>query len=89
MEQHSRMLVFFAVSFMMSAHPLSILSKRFASSGSWSRMSSDPMKMLSRYIHLRCTCIHSSITSEMRLSFCSHPCTSWMNGLTDLLAIID
>ena len=45
--------------------------------------------MLSRYIHFRCTCIHSSITSEMRLSFSSQPLTSCVNGLTNRLAIID
>ena len=28
-------------------------------------MSSDPMKMASRYIHLDCTFIHTSITSEI------------------------
>ena len=88
-EQHSRMLTFLAVSFMISAQLLSILSKRFASSGSWSRMSSLPMKMLSRYIHLRCTAIHTSSTSPIRLSLPSHSSTSAVKGFTKRLAIID
>ena len=88
-EQHSKMLTFLAVSFMISAQLLSILSKRFASSGSWSRMSSLPMKMLSRYIHLRCTAIHTSSTSPIKLSLPSHSSTSAVNGFTNRLAIID
>mmetsp|Transcript_30425 Transcript_30425/g.76172 ORF Transcript_30425/g.76172 Transcript_30425/m.76172 type:complete len:254 (+) Transcript_30425:943-1704(+) len=74
---------------MIFKNVVSMRSKRFASSGSWCRMSSEPMKMLSRYIHLRCTNIHTSITSPMRLNFASHARTSSRNGFTNRLAIID
>mmetsp|Transcript_7546 Transcript_7546/g.28375 ORF Transcript_7546/g.28375 Transcript_7546/m.28375 type:complete len:207 (+) Transcript_7546:978-1598(+) len=82
------MLTFFAVSFMISVQALSILSNRLASSGSWSRISSLPMKMLSRYIHLRCTAIQVSKTSPIKESFPSHSSTSSANGCTNRLAIM-
>mmetsp|Transcript_2865 Transcript_2865/g.10123 ORF Transcript_2865/g.10123 Transcript_2865/m.10123 type:complete len:274 (+) Transcript_2865:848-1669(+) len=66
--QHSRMFVFFEVSVMIFSHVLSMRSKRFASSGSWWRMSSLPMKMLSRYIQFFCTFSHSSSVSLNRFS---------------------
>ena len=47
-----------------------------------SRMSSEPMKMASRYIHLDCTFIHTSITSEMLDISRSHFCVSSRNGAT-------
>ena len=47
-------------------------------------MSSLPMKIDSRYIHLRCTSIQISITSAMSDSFFSHDWTSCRNGLTNL-----
>ena len=88
-EQASSTFVFLAVSVMIFAQALSMLSNRLASWGSWCRMSSEPTKMLSRYIHFRCTSIHTSMDSPIRLSFPSQSRTSSMNGLTNLLAIID
>mmetsp|Transcript_24001 Transcript_24001/g.78099 ORF Transcript_24001/g.78099 Transcript_24001/m.78099 type:complete len:229 (-) Transcript_24001:825-1511(-) len=82
----SRMLVLFAVVTIIFFHVLSIRSNFFASSGSWCRMSSEPMKMLSRYIHLRCTSIHTSITSPMSERLASQRRTSSRNGLTKRLA---
>mmetsp|Transcript_2002 Transcript_2002/g.6656 ORF Transcript_2002/g.6656 Transcript_2002/m.6656 type:complete len:226 (+) Transcript_2002:1329-2006(+) len=52
-------------------HVRSTLAKRLPSVGSWRMMSSDE-KIGSRYIHARCTLIHSSMTSEMSVSVFSH-----------------
>mmetsp|Transcript_15321 Transcript_15321/g.42724 ORF Transcript_15321/g.42724 Transcript_15321/m.42724 type:complete len:226 (-) Transcript_15321:4326-5003(-) len=64
-------------------------SKRFASSGSCRRISSEPMKIASRYIHLDCTFIHTSITSEMVDMARSHLVVSKVKGATNLEDIIE
>ena len=64
-------------------------SKRFASSGSCSRMSSAPMKIASRYIHLDWTFIHTSMTSEMLDMTRSHFCVCSRKGATKRELIID
>ena len=61
----SSTLVFLNVSFISLIHRVSIESNALASSGSCSRMSADPIKIDSRYIHLRCARIQMSITSAM------------------------
>ena len=63
-------------------------SKRLASSGSWSRMSSLPMKMASRYCHLACTFIHTSMVSEMVLISPSHFLVCSRKGATKRLLIM-
>ena len=68
---------------------MSIRSKRLASSGSCSRMSSDPTKMASRYIHLDWTFVHTSITSEMFDIWRSHFCVSSRKGATKRDDIIE
>mmetsp|Transcript_46019 Transcript_46019/g.147056 ORF Transcript_46019/g.147056 Transcript_46019/m.147056 type:complete len:229 (-) Transcript_46019:4238-4924(-) len=88
-EHASRMLVFLAVVSMIFFHALSMRSKRLASSGSWWRMSSEPTKMLSRYIHFLCTTIHTSVTSPMSERRLSHRRTSSRKGFTKRLAIMD
>mmetsp|Transcript_2360 Transcript_2360/g.7768 ORF Transcript_2360/g.7768 Transcript_2360/m.7768 type:complete len:203 (-) Transcript_2360:4097-4705(-) len=51
-------------SFICSRNSASIWSKRFASSGSCSRMSSEPRKMDSSEHHARCTSSHTSSTAR-------------------------
>ena len=80
--------VFFEVSTIVFFHVLSMRSKRLASSGSCWRMSSEPMKMDSRYIQRRCTCIQISSTSPMSERSASQPLTSSKKGLTNLLPIM-
>ena len=88
-EHASSTFVFLAVSDMIFFHVLSMPSNRLASCGSWSLMSSDPTKMLSRYIHFLWTTIHTSMASPIRLSRFSQKLTSSRKGLTNLLAIMD
>mmetsp|Transcript_21536 Transcript_21536/g.50675 ORF Transcript_21536/g.50675 Transcript_21536/m.50675 type:complete len:367 (+) Transcript_21536:8781-9881(+) len=55
-------------------------SNMLVSAGNCRRMSSDPMKMFSRYIHDRCTCSSASIVSEMWLRVRSQCSICCMNG---------
>ncbi len=49
---------------MMPLKSESMVSKRFESSGSWERMSSEPMKMLCKCDQVRCTSNQISITES-------------------------
>lgn len=52
-----------------------------ASSGSWWRMSSEPMKMLSRWAQVLCTSSHSNSTESARVSWaCSSNTCPWKNA---------
>ena len=54
----------------------SMPSKRFASSGSCSRMSSEPKKMDSRLHHCRCTSTHASSVARTPPSLAFQPATA-------------
>mmetsp|Transcript_33993 Transcript_33993/g.79402 ORF Transcript_33993/g.79402 Transcript_33993/m.79402 type:complete len:265 (+) Transcript_33993:148-942(+) len=56
-------------SFMRSFHSASTPSKRFESSGSWTRMSAEPMKIDCRFCHLPCTSRHVDSTTSTEPSF--------------------
>ncbi len=52
-----------------------------ASSGRWWRMSSEPMKMLSRWAQVLCTSSHSNSTESARVSWaCSSNTCPWKNA---------
>lgn len=59
-------------------------SKRAESCGSWRRMSSELMKMLSRCIQVRCTSNHTVMTWSATLSRCCHSDTSLRKCATNL-----
>lgn len=64
-------------------YALSMSSNFLASSGSWDRMS-PPMKMPSKYSHLRCTTNHSSMISDIRAKLRSQRLTVSRNGPMNL-----
>mmetsp|Transcript_19754 Transcript_19754/g.46594 ORF Transcript_19754/g.46594 Transcript_19754/m.46594 type:complete len:228 (+) Transcript_19754:878-1561(+) len=64
-------------------------SKRLASSGSCRRMSSEPTKIASRYIHFDWTFIQTAITSAMVDMSFSHFCVWSRNGPTKRLALME
>lgn len=55
----------------------SMWSKRWLSSGSWARMSSEPTKMLSRWLHVRWTSNQMEMTASAVDSFCCQLVTSF------------
>ena len=56
---------------MVAMNVLCTPSNMMDSCGSCFRISSEPMKMFSRYIQFRCTCWHISIISDMSDRDCS------------------
>ena len=56
---------------------ISIPSNLFESSGNCDLMSSDPIKMASRYDHVRCTSNQMAMTWSAVESFCCHDDTWW------------
>ena len=66
----------FSMSYKSSLKSVSMLSNLLESSGSWLRISSDPMKMLSRWDHVLCTSNQMVMTESAVESFFCHPETS-------------
>lgn len=62
---------------MLTLNSMSMSSKRLESSGSWARISSEPMKMLSRWLQVLWTSNQMEMTESAVDSFCCQLVTSF------------
>ena len=65
---------------MLALNCRSTPSKRLEASGSWARMSSEPMKMLSRWLQVLWTSNQTEMTESAVDSFCCQLVTSFKIG---------